>query len=139
MYVTTILTVIVTVKGMLIMCPFFDDVGALVNHEYTEGCVFRIGEEGGDSGGDAKGLYSYITSPRAIFVCNYILWCVYVCFSSVVCVCPGSEHFQLLGVGEDLSTYLSGTVLRLFDAVHVLLEAIPCGTSSYAMLITDIH
>ena len=36
------LTVILS-QGMLIMCPFFDDVGALVKHEYTPGCVFRIG------------------------------------------------------------------------------------------------
>jgi len=28
--------------GMLIMCPFFDDVSALVKHEYTFDCVFRI-------------------------------------------------------------------------------------------------
>lgn len=29
--------------GMLAMCPFFDDVQALVNYEYNTGCVIRIG------------------------------------------------------------------------------------------------
>jgi hypothetical protein len=30
-------------QGMIVMCPFFDDVGALMKYEYTSGCVFRIG------------------------------------------------------------------------------------------------
>eukprot|EP01041_Mallomonas_annulata_P005773 gene5773-11666_t len=28
--------------GMAVMCPFFDDVPALLKHEYTTGCIIRI-------------------------------------------------------------------------------------------------
>ena len=28
--------------GMLVLCPFFDDVSALINYEYSSGCVIRI-------------------------------------------------------------------------------------------------
>ena len=28
--------------GMLIMCPFFDNIGELYNYEYSSGCLFRI-------------------------------------------------------------------------------------------------
>jgi hypothetical protein len=31
--------------GMLIMCPFFDDIGALMKYEYSAGCIFRICEK----------------------------------------------------------------------------------------------
>jgi solute carrier family 35 protein E3 len=38
LYLTSPMTAI----GMLIMCPFFDDVTALANHEYTSPCAIRI-------------------------------------------------------------------------------------------------
>ena len=30
-------------QGMLFMCPFFDDLTALVNYQYTVPCIIRIG------------------------------------------------------------------------------------------------
>ena len=40
-HVTSIL--IITFQGMIVMCPFFDDLSKLTNFEYTTPCVLRIG------------------------------------------------------------------------------------------------
>jgi hypothetical protein len=39
-----LLTQIKPYQGMLIMCPFFDDLTALAAFEYKTPCVIRIGE-----------------------------------------------------------------------------------------------
>lgn len=73
---------------MIIMCPFFDDIGALMKYEYTTECVFRIGKS-------FINLFSF-------FIINFCLF-----FSSFLCVCPWSKYYKLCCIRKNISTHIS--------------------------------
>ena len=39
------MNILIVSQGMIVMCPFFDDIEKLTNFKYTLPCVTRIGKE----------------------------------------------------------------------------------------------